>query len=96
MVRKIVALGFALALSLPLAWLVGATVMRRVELVATVVLVLVIELLNTAIEKLSDRVTRDTDPLIKRVKDMSSAAIFLSLVAAGVVWIWVIAERFWR
>ncbi len=44
----------ALALSLPLAWLVGATVMRRVELVATVVLVLVIELLNTAIEKLAE------------------------------------------
>jgi hypothetical protein len=42
----------ALALSLPMAWLVGATTMRRVELIAVVVLVLVVELLNTAIEKL--------------------------------------------
>ncbi len=61
----------ALALSVPLAWLVGATVMRRVELVATVVLVLVIELLNTAIEKLADRLTMDHDPQIGRVKDMA-------------------------
>jgi diacylglycerol kinase (ATP) len=44
---------FALALSLPLAWLVGATMMRRVELVAAVAFVLVVELLNTAIEKLT-------------------------------------------
>ena len=57
---------------------------------------LIVELLNTAIEKLADRVTRDTDPLIKRVKDMGSAAIFLSLVAAGVTWMWVVAEKFWR
>ncbi len=60
----------ALALSVPLAWLIGATAMRRVELVATVVLVLVVELLNTAIEKLSDRLTMDHDPQIGRVKDM--------------------------
>src|SRR3954453_14908244 len=41
-----------LLLSIPLAWLAGATAMRRVELVAAVVLVLIVELLNTAIEKL--------------------------------------------
>src|SRR5260370_10471321 len=64
----------ALALSLPLAWLIGATTMRRIELVAAVVLVLVIELLNTAIEKLADRLTTDHDPQIVRVKDMGSAA----------------------
>ena len=44
-------------LSVPLAWLVGASVMRRVELVAAVAFVLVVELLNTAIEKLADRLT---------------------------------------
>jgi diacylglycerol kinase (ATP) len=85
---------FALALSLPLAWLVGATAMRRFELVAAVAFVLVVELLNTAIEKLSDRVTREQDPLIKKVKDMGSAAIFLALVAAGVTWLWVLSKHF--
>jgi diacylglycerol kinase (ATP) len=54
-----------------------------------------VELLNTAIEKLSDRVTRDNDPAIKRVKDMGSAAVGLSLLAAGAVWLWILIERFW-
>ena len=85
-----------LVLAIPLAFIVGATPVRRLELIGVVLLLLTVELLNTAIEKLSDRVTRDDDPLIKRVKDMGSAAIFLSLVAAGVTWLWVLAEKFWR
>jgi diacylglycerol kinase (ATP) len=82
-----------LALALPLAWLVGATTMRRVELIAAVVLVLIVELLNTAIEKLSDRLTTDHDPQIGRVKDMGSAAVGLSLVLTGLFWLFAIAER---
>ena len=83
----------ALALALPLAWLVGATAMRRVELIAVVVLVLVVELLNTAIEKLADRLTTEHDPQIGRVKDMGSAAVGVALVMAGLFWLFAIAER---
>ena len=83
----------ALALSLPLAWLVGATMMRRVELVAAVAFVLVVELLNTAIEKLSDRLTTDHDPQIGRVKDMGSAAVGVTLIMTGLFWLFAIAER---
>ena len=83
----------ALALSVPLAWLVGATTMRRIELIAVVVLVLVVELLNTAIEKLADRLTTDHDPQIGRVKDMGSAAVGVALVMAGLFWLFAIAER---
>jgi diacylglycerol kinase (ATP) len=83
----------ALALSLPLAWLIGATTMRCVELIAVVVLVLVVELLNTAIEKLSDRLTTDHDQQIGRVKDMGSAAVGVTLVMAGLFWLFAIAER---
>ncbi len=83
----------ALALALPFAWLIGATVMRRVELVAAVALVLVVELLNTAIEKLSDRLTTEHDPQIGRVKDMGSAAVGVALVMAGLFWLFAIAER---
>ncbi len=83
----------ALALSLPAAWLAGATPMRRVELVATVALVLVVELLNTAIEKLSDRLTTDHDPQIGRVKDMGSAAVGVALVMTALFWLFAIAER---
>jgi diacylglycerol kinase (ATP) len=83
----------ALVLALPMAWLVGVTAMRKLELVAVVALVLVVELLNTAIEKLSDRLTTDHDPQIGRVKDMGSAAVGVALVTAGLFWIFAIAER---
>ena len=83
----------ALALSVPLAWLIGATTMRRIELIAVVVLVLVIELLNTAIEKLADRLTTDHDPQIGRVKDMGSAAVGVALLMVFAFWLFAIAER---
>jgi diacylglycerol kinase (ATP) len=83
----------ALMISLPLAWLIGTTAVRRIELVAVVAMVLVVELLNTAIEKLADRLTTDHDLQIGRVKDMGSAAVGVALVAAGVFWLFAIAER---
>ena len=83
----------ALMISLPLAWVIGTTAMRRIELVTAVVMVLVVELLNTAIEKLADRLTTDHDPQIGRVKDMGSAAVGVALVTAGLFWLFSIAER---
>jgi diacylglycerol kinase (ATP) len=83
----------ALLLSVPVAWLIGASVMRRVELVCAVTLVLVVELLNTAIEKLSDRLTMDHDPQIGRVKDMGSAAVGVTLLMAGGFWLFALVER---
>ena len=67
--------------------------MRRVELIAAVGLVLVVELLNTAIEKLADRLTTDHDPQIGRVKDMGSAAVGVTLVMTGTFWLFAIVER---
>lgn len=78
----------------PLAFLVTGEAGKRFVLIGVLVFLLIVELLNTAIEKLSDRISRDTDPAIKRVKDMGSAAVGLSLIAAGAVWLWIIAERF--
>jgi diacylglycerol kinase (ATP) len=83
----------ALVIALPLAWLIGKTAMRMVELVAAVLLVLAIELLNTAIEKLADRLTTAHDPQIGRVKDLGSAAVGVALVMAGLFWLFAIAER---
>jgi diacylglycerol kinase (ATP) len=83
----------ALVISVPLAWLIGISAMRRIELVAAVAMVLVVELLNTAIEKLSDRLTTDHDLQIGRVKDMGSAAVGVALVTAGLFWLFSIAER---
>ncbi len=83
----------ALLLSVPLAWLIGTTSARRIEMVIVVLLLLTVELLNTAIENLSDRLTTDHDPQIGRVKDMGSAAVGVALVIAGITWLFAIAER---
>jgi diacylglycerol kinase (ATP) len=84
-----------LVVGVPLAFFLTANVGERVTLVGVIVFTLIVELLNTAIEKLSDRVTRDHDPAIKRIKDMGSAAVGLSLLATGAVWIWIAVERLW-
>jgi len=81
-----------LAIGAPLAFFLTADTGRRIALIGTIVFVLIVELLNTAIEKLSDRVTRAHDVEIKRVKDMGSAATLLSLLLTGAVWLWVFVE----
>ncbi len=83
----------ALLLAVPLSFWVGVTPARRVELIAAVVLVLIVELLNTAIEKLADRLTTDHDPQIGQVKDIGSAAVGVTLAGAGAFWLFAIAER---
>ncbi len=83
----------ALVLAIPLAWLIGLTTMRRLELVAVVVLVLVVELLNTAVEKLADRITTEHDVQIGQVKDLGSAAVGVALILAGLFWLFALAER---
>ena len=63
------------------------------RLVCSVAFVLTVELLNTAIEKLADRLTLDHDKQIGRVKDMGSAAVGVALLMAGAFWIIAIVER---
>ena len=77
----------------PLAFFVATSVWRWVMLIGVLLLVLVIELLNSGLEKLADCVTRETDPAIGRVKDMGSAAVGLSLLIAALVWLAALAER---
>lgn len=83
----------ALVLAVPLAFLVAAETWKRFLLIGVVVLVMVVELLNTAIEKLADRVNREIDPQIGRVKDIGSAAVGLALLLAGLAWLIALAER---
>lgn len=79
--------------AIPLAFLIATDNWKRLLLVALIVFVMVVELLNTAIEKLADRVTREHDPVIGWVKDMGSAAVGLSLLLAGLFWLLAIWER---
>jgi diacylglycerol kinase (ATP) len=82
-----------LALAVPLALIVATSVWTALALIGVVLSVMIVELLNTAIEKLADRVTLEHDPMIGRVKDMGSAAVGLTLLIAGAVWLLAIWER---
>lgn len=79
--------------AVPVALVVAQQPWKRLALIGVLVLVLIIELLNTAIEKLADRVNLEVDPQIGRVKDMGSAAVLITLLTAGAVWLLALAER---
>jgi diacylglycerol kinase (ATP) len=74
------------AVLLPLGLYLGASGMERALLAGSVILVLIVELLNSAIEATVDRVSLDDHSLAKRAKDIGSAAVMLSLVNVAVIW----------
>jgi diacylglycerol kinase (ATP) len=82
-----------LVIAIPLACVIATSLWMALVLICVVLAVMVVELLNTAIEKLADRVTTDHDPVIGQVKDMGSAAVGLMLLIAGAVWLLAIWER---
>lgn len=75
----------------PAAFLVPTTGIGRALLVGSVFLVLIVELLNSAVEATVDRVSLENHRLAKRAKDIGSAAVFLSLLNLAVVWALVLA-----
>jgi diacylglycerol kinase (ATP) len=77
----------AAAVLLPLALYLGKTPLERALLLGCIFLVLIVELLNSALETTVDRVSLDDHPLAKRAKDIASAAVGLSLVNAAAVWL---------
>jgi diacylglycerol kinase (ATP) len=82
----------ALALSVPLAFFVTPLAWKRLTLIGVILLLMAVELLNTAIEKLSDHVTSAQHPDIGRIKDMASAAVGIALAIAGLTWLLALAE----
>ena len=71
---------------LPLAFWVGRSWVEVALLAGSVLIVMMVELLNTGIEAAIDRIGLERHILSKRAKDMGSAAVFLSLVLAGGIW----------
>ena len=74
------------ALMLPLAFWLGRTWVEVALLAGSVVMVMVVELLNSAIEATVDRISFDLHELAKRAKDYGSAAVFLALALCGGIW----------
>jgi diacylglycerol kinase (ATP) len=82
----------ACAVFIPASFFVGDTPVERALLIASLLLVLIVELVNSAFEATLDRVSLKDDPLIKRAKDIASAAVGLTLVNAGVVWLFMLVR----
>jgi diacylglycerol kinase (ATP) len=78
------------AVMLPLGLWLGRSGTERALLVGSVLLVLIVELLNSAVEATVDRVSLDDHSLAKRAKDIGSAAVMLSLVNLAAVWLLVL------
>ena len=78
---------------LPLGLWLGETPVERALLVGSLLLVPIVELLNSAIEANVDRVGFERHELSGRAKDIASAAVFLSIVLAGVTWALILLPR---
>ncbi len=77
----------------PVALWLGRDGLERALLIGSLFLVLIVELLNSAIEAVVDRISLEEHALAKRAKDLGSAAVMLSLAAAAVVWALVLLGR---
>lgn len=71
---------------IPLAVYLGESSVEKALMIASVLLVLIVELLNSAIEAAVDHTSTDHHALAKRAKDIGSAAVFLALAIVAIVW----------
>lgn len=81
--RQEVALAIVL---LPLGWWLAENGVQLALLWLSVLLVLIVELLNSAVEAAIDRIGEEIHPLSKKAKDVGSAAVLVALVACALVW----------
>lgn len=72
---------------IPAAFWIGENMVETVLLAGSVGIVLIVEMLNTAVERAIDRISFEKHELSKEAKDMGSAAVFMALALAGFVWL---------
>lgn len=82
-----------LAVAAPLGLFVAPGAAWYASMIGALVIVLAVEFLNTAIEKLADHVTPEQNMDIRRIKDFGSAAVFCSLCLTGLIWFTAFAVR---
>lgn len=84
----------AAVILLPAAFWLGRTWLEVALLAGSVMMVLIVELLNSGIEAVVDRVSYDLHDLSKRAKDLASAAVFLALLTCLAIWLAALCQRF--
>ncbi len=83
-----------LILVIPAGLLIPQTFVQKGLFISAWLLVLVIELLNSAIESVVDRIGYEKHPLSGQAKDMGSAAVFIGICLSVIIWVSIICERF--
>lgn len=84
----------AMLVLIPVACWLDVSMVERILLIMSLFIVLIAELLNTAVEKLCDHVSTDIHDLIGKAKDIGSAAVFVSLLLATTTWTAILVSRF--
>ena len=80
------------AILLPLTFVLEPAMLGRTLMVSSVLLLIIVELLNSAIEAAVDRISLENHRLAKRAKDIGSAAVLISLLNLIIVWILVLLD----
>ena len=74
------------SIAMPLAIYLGKTGVERALMLGSILLILIVEILNSAIEAVVDKASPELHELAKRAKDMGSAAVLFSLINAAIIW----------
>ena len=74
------------AVTIPLALFLGRSGVDRALMIGSIILVLIVEILNSAVEAVVDKASPEKHELAKRAKDMGSAAVLFSLINAAAIW----------
>lgn len=82
----------AMVLLVPLTFFLDVSTTERLLMIMSLFIVIIAELLNTAVEALSDRVSTEVHILIAKAKDIGSAAVFVALVQAFLVWALILSQ----
>jgi diacylglycerol kinase (ATP) len=77
---------------IPLAIYLGQTAIEQALMIASLLLIIIVELLNSSVEATVDRISVKRHKLSKRAKDIGSAAVFFSLVNAAVIWFLILVK----
>ena len=84
---------YVLAVVAPVGWYLGRSGVERALLIGSYLLVIVIELVNSAVETVVDRIGREHHELSGRAKDLASAAVLGAIVNAAVVWLLIVLAQ---
>ncbi|MEM8617824.1 MAG: diacylglycerol kinase [Pseudomonadota bacterium] len=83
-----------LLLSIPAAFWLAPNIFHAALLIASVLLILIVEVLNSAIENVVDRIGEERHELSRKAKDMGSLAVLLAAVLAGLLWLATVLQTF--